>query len=131
MTKRTPFDLPEGESEIVGYHVEYSGMKFGMFLMTDFVESIAIAGLATALYLGGWQLPGVDLASHGAAGGVAMVLVFSAKLMLVLLLLMQIRWTLPRMRFDQMLNLGWKNILPLSLLNFILTIWGVFLWHRA
>jgi NADH-quinone oxidoreductase subunit H len=126
-TKRTPFDLPEGESEIVGYHVEYSGMKFGMFLMTDFVESIVVSGLATALYLGGWQVPGLHLA--GALGGLVMVIAFLAKVMLVLFLLMQIRWTLPRFRFDQLLDLGWKNILPLSLLNFLLTVWGVYLWR--
>lgn len=130
VTKRTPFDVPEGESEIVGYHVEYSGMKFGMFLMTDFMESIVISGLVAALYLGGWQIPGVDLASHGLGGGVAMVVVFSVKVLAVLFLLMQIRWTLPRFRFDQVLNLGWKNMLPLALLNFVLTIWGVYLWHR-
>src|SRR3989338_7382118 len=61
VTKRTPFDVPEGESEIVGYHVEYSGMKFGMFLITDFIESIVIAGLITTLYLGGWGIPGMTL----------------------------------------------------------------------
>lgn len=131
VTKRTPFDVPEGESEIVGYHVEYSGMKFGMFLMTDFVESIAISGLVATLYLGGWQIPGVDLAAHGAGGALAMIVVFSIKVLAVLFLLMQIRWTLPRFRFDQILHLTWKDMLPLALLNFALTVWGVFLWqHR-
>ena len=65
VTKRIPFDLPEGESEIVGYHVEYSGMKFGMFMMTDFFESIVICGVVTALFLGGWAIPGLDLPVHG------------------------------------------------------------------
>lgn len=129
VTKRAPFDVPEGESEIVGYHVEYSGTKFGMFLITDFIESIVIAGLAVALYLGGWHVPGLHL--DGIAGALAMILAFSTKVMLILFLLMQIRWTLPRFRFDQVLELGWKNLLPLSLLNFILTVWGIYLWQRG
>ncbi len=135
ITKRTPFDLPEGESEIVGYHVEYSGMKFGMFLMTDFIESIVVCGLITALFLGGWSIPFVDLAGMAAAGGKysipaggLMVAAFSAKVLALLFLLMQIRWTLPRFRFDQLLDLGWKNVLPLSLLNFLATVWVVYLW---
>ena len=127
VTKRAPFDIPEGESEIVGYFVEYSGMKFLMFLITDFIESIVIAGLITTLFLGGWQVPFVTLT--GWVGGLIMVGAFSAKCMLVLLLMMQIRWTLPRFRFDQVLDLGWKNILPLAMLNFIVTVWGVLLWQ--
>jgi NADH-quinone oxidoreductase subunit H len=129
VTKRTPFDIPEGESEIVGYHVEYSGMKFGMFLISDFIESIVISGLAVALYFGGWHVPGLQL--DGIAGGLVMVLAFTTKVMLILFLLMQVRWTLPRFRFDQVLDLGWKNILPLSLLNFVLTVWGIYLWQRG
>ena len=127
VTKRSPFDLPEGESEIVGYFVEYSGMKFLMFLITDFIESIIIAGLVTTLFLGGWQIPGVTLT--GPVGGLIMITAFMVKTMAVLILLMQIRWTLPRFRFDQVLDLGWKNILPLSLLNFVVTVWGVYLWR--
>jgi NADH-quinone oxidoreductase subunit H len=124
LTKRTPFDLPEGESEIVGYHVEYSGMKFGMFMMTDFVESIVIAGLITTLFLGGWQIPFMTLA--GLSGAFLMVASFCLKLLVVLFVLMQLRWTLPRFRFDQLLDLGWKNILPLCLANFLITVWGVY-----
>lgn len=127
VTKRSPFDLPEGESEIVGYHVEYSGMKFGMFLMTDFFESIVICGVITALFLGGWTIPFLDLPSMGLLGGALMVASFVGKMMLLLFLLMQIRWTLPRFRFDQLLDLGWKNILPLALLNFLVTAWAVYL----
>jgi NADH-quinone oxidoreductase subunit H len=127
VTKRAPFDVPEGESEIVGYFVEYSGMKFLMFLITDFVESVVVAGLIATLFLGGWQVPFVTLT--GWVGGVVMVSVFSAKVLLVLLLMMQLRWTLPRFRFDQVLALGWKNVLPLALLNFTATVWGVLLWQ--
>ncbi|MBI4062249.1 MAG: NADH-quinone oxidoreductase subunit H [Elusimicrobia bacterium] len=129
VTKRAPFDLPEGESEIVGYHIEYSGMKFGMFMMTDFFESIVICGVITALFLGGWAIPGLDLQAMGALGGLLMVASFVGKMMLLLFLLMQLRWTLPRFRFDQLLDLGWKNLLPLSLLNFIATAWVVYLWR--
>lgn len=129
ITKRTPFDLPEGESEIVGYHVEYSGMKFGMFLMTDFFESIVVCGLITTLFLGGWAIPGLDLPSMGLLGGALMLASFTTKVMLLLFLLMQVRWTLPRFRFDQLLDLGWKNLLPLSLVNFLVTVWVVYLWR--
>jgi NADH-quinone oxidoreductase subunit H len=129
ITKRTPFDLPEGESEIVGYHVEYSGMKFGMFLMTDFFESIVVCGLMTTLFLGGWAIPGLNLPTMGLVGGLLMLGSFTTKVMFLLFLLMQIRWTLPRFRFDQLLDLGWKNLLPLSLLNFLATVWGVYLWQ--
>ena len=129
VTKRAPFDLPEGESEIVGYHVEYSGMKFGMFLMTDFFESIVICALIAALFLGGWTIPFLDLPSMGPLGGALMLASFLGKVMLLLFLLMQIRWTLPRLRFDQLLALGWKNLLPLSLVNFIITVWAVYLWR--
>jgi NADH-quinone oxidoreductase subunit H len=129
VTKRTPFDLPEGESEIVGYHVEYSGMKFGMFLITDFIESIVVSGIIAALFLGGWLIPGLDLPSMGLLGGVLMIASFTVKVLALLFLLMQIRWTLPRFRFDQLLDLGWKNLLPLSLVNFLATVWGVYLWR--
>jgi len=126
-TKRIPFDLPEGEPEIVGYHVEYSGMKFGMFMMADFVESVVVAGLCVSLFLGGWQIPGVRLS--GWIGALAMLAAFGAKVCAVLFLMMQIRWTLPRPRFDQVLRLGWIGILPLALANFILTVWAVRLWR--
>jgi len=131
VTKRAPFDLPEGESEIVGYHVEYSGIKFGMFLMTDFFESIVICGVITALFLGGWAIPFLDLRSMGALGGALMLGSFIGKMLLLLFLLMQLRWTLPRFRFDQLLDLGWKNLLPLTLLNFLATAWIVYLKHQG
>jgi len=129
VTKRAPFDLPEGESEIVGFHVEYSGMKFGMFLITDFMESIVVCGVIASLFLGGWTIPGLDLPAMGPLGGALMLASFSFKVLALLFLLMQIRWTLPRFRFDQLLDLCWKNVLPLSLLNFLATVWGVYLWR--
>lgn len=127
-TKRAPFDLPEGEAEIVGYFVEYSGMKFAMFMNTDFLESIVLAGMTTTLFLGGWHLPGLSLLGlPSGAFALASLGVFTVKVLAVLWLLMQIRWTLPRFRFDQLLDLGWKNILPLALVNLLATAWAVHL----
>ncbi|MBI5242928.1 MAG: NADH-quinone oxidoreductase subunit H [Elusimicrobia bacterium] len=130
-TKRAPFDIPEGEAEIVGYFVEYSGMKFAMFMTNDFIETIVLAGLSTALFLGGWHLPGLGrLGLSQPVFALAGVGVFAAKMIAVLWLLMQVRWTLPRLRYDQLLALGWKNLLPLSLANFAATAWIVW-WSRA
>jgi NADH-quinone oxidoreductase subunit H len=118
-SKRIPFDLR--------YHVEYSGMKFGMFMMSDFVENIVVCGLGAALFLGGWQVPFVHLS--GLLGALVMLVSFSVKTCALLFLLMQVRWTLPRLRFDQLLDLGWKSLLPLALANFIITVWGCYLWR--
>ncbi|MFA6092982.1 MAG: complex I subunit 1 family protein [Elusimicrobiota bacterium] len=123
-TKRAPFDLPEGESEIVGYFTEYSGMRFGMFMTNDFVETVLLSGLAVTLFLGGWHLPGLSGLPQPFLG-LAQVAVFSAKVCAMLWLLMQLRWTLPRFRFDQLLSLGWKRLLPLSLLNLLVTAWAL------
>jgi len=131
-TKRTPFDVPEGESEIIGYHLEYSGMKFGMFLMTDFVESILAAAVATTLFLGGWQVPYLQASGFAFPWGaiwelphlvvvLLQVLSFAFKVCLISWLLMQVRWTLPRFRYDQVVRLGWKILLPVSLANVFVT----------
>ena len=131
-TKRTPFDLPEGESEIIGYFVEYSGMKFGMFFLTDFLETIVVASLATTLFFGGWQVPflspdgfhfpwgGEILVSNWvyALMGVAS---FSVKSFIFLFVFMQLRWTLPRFRYDQLMSLGWKGLFPISVANVVVT----------
>ena len=125
-TKRIPFDVPEGESEIVGYFTEYSGMKFVMFMMTDFIETIVLSGLCTALFLGAWHVPGIAAIPQPWLG-LAQVAVFILKTLAMIFLLMQVRWTLPRFRFDQLLRLGWKNLLPLSLANAFVTLWAVYL----
>lgn len=126
-TKRAPFDVPEGESEIVGYFIEYSGMKFVMFMMNDFIETIVLAGLCTALFLGAWHVPGLWVLPQPWLG-LAQVGVFVAKTLAMIFLLMQVRWTFPRFRFDQLLHLGWKNLLPLSLANAFVTLWAVYLF---
>ncbi len=131
-TKRIPFDMPEGESEIIGYFVEYSGMKFGMFLMTDMVETIVLAGLSTSLFLGGWQIPylvadgfrfpwGAVIALSPLVVTVLQVGAFMAKVAVVIFVLMLIRWTLPRFRYDQAMRLGWLGLFPLSIANIVLT----------
>ncbi|PYN46654.1 MAG: NADH-quinone oxidoreductase subunit H [Candidatus Rokuibacteriota bacterium] len=131
-TKRIPFDMPEGESEIIGYFVEYSGMKFGMFLMTDMVETIVLAGLSTSLFLGGWQIPylvadgfrfpwGAGIALSPLVVTVLQVGAFMVKVAVVIFVLMLIRWTLPRCRYDQAMRLGWLGLFPLSIANIVLT----------
>lgn len=120
--KRAPFDLPEGESEIIGYFVEYSAMGFATFFLSEFIEVVVIAAVGATLFLGGWQIPWVDPA--GTAGGwvtVAQVGAFAAKVVFLCWLQMLVRWTVPRFRYDQVMSLGWKVLLPLSLVNILVT----------
>ena len=138
-TKRIPFDMPEGESEIIGYFVEYSGMKFGMFLMTDMVETIVVAGLCTSLFLGGWQVPflsadgfhfpwGAMIALSPLPVTVLQVGSFVTKVAAMIFFLMLIRWTLPRFRYDQAMRLGWLGLFPLSVLNIVMTGAALLAW---
>ena len=141
-TKRAPFDLPEAESEIIGYFVEYSGMKFGMFFLTDFLETIMVACLATTLFFGGWQVPflvadGLEAGASaqaefqfpwGAAIPVSNLIYvllgitsFSIKVVIFCWIFMQLRWTLPRFRYDQLMNLGWKGLFPIAVVNVVIT----------
>jgi NADH-quinone oxidoreductase subunit H len=131
-TKRVPFDLPEGESEIIGYFVEYSGMKFGMFFLADFLETILVACLATTLFFGGWQVPyltpdgfrfpwGTTIAVSQWIYVLLGVASFSIKVVVFCLLFMQIRWTLPRFRYDQLMRLGWLGLFPISVVNVLVT----------
>jgi len=130
-TKRVPFDLPEAESEIVGYFVEYSGMRFGMFFLTDFLETVLIACLTATLFFGGWQVPGLFADGFHFPWGVwnlsplvitlFQVVGFAFKVLFFCWLLMTIRWTLPRFRYDQLMHLGWKILFPLSIINILAT----------
>ncbi len=131
-TKRIPFDMPEGESEIIGYFVEYSGMKFGMFYLTDFLETIMVACLATTLFFGGWQVPylmrdgfhfpwGATLLIPQLTYVLLGVVSFSTKVLAFCWLFMQIRWTLPRFRYDQLMRLGWLGLFPISVVNVLVT----------
>jgi len=143
--KRVPFDMPEAESELVaGYFTEYSAMKMGLFMMAEFIEIAVIAGLVTTLFFGSYHLPGVHAAtdlwywgSHGGAEAainvvwgmevshvavIALrVLTFLGKLCFFCWFLVLIRWTLPKFRYDQVMRLGWKILLPISLVNLVAT----------
>ncbi len=121
-TKRAPFDLPEAESEIIGYFVEYSGMKFGMFFLTDFLETIMVACLATTLFFGGWHVPWLEPEMVPNWAYVLLgVMSFSIKVLIFCFMFMQIRWTLPRFRYDQLMTLGWKGLFPIAVVNIMVT----------
>jgi len=135
-TKRIPFDLPEGESELVaGYHVEYSGGKFLMFFAAEFAEIVTVAGLVTTLFFGGWQVPYLLRDGfHFPWGGTLLlphvlivllqVTAFTVKVVFFCWLQILLRWSVPRFRYDQVMRLGWKMLLPLALLNVVVTaIW--------
>lgn len=118
---RLPFDMAECESELVGgFHTEYTGMKFGMFFLGEYIAMIVMSSLLVTLFLGGWDPVFFDL-PEGAAGTAISVLCFTVKLLAVLFLYIWVRWTLPRFRYDQLMKLGWKAFVPLALLNIVLT----------
>jgi len=121
-TNRAPFDLPEAEAELVaGFHTEYSSMKFGLFFLGEFANVISISCIAVTLFLGGWTGPWLPESLK--------FLWFFAKLGALLFFFIWVRWTFPRLRYDQLMNLGWKVLLPLSLANILLT--AVLVWWRA
>lgn len=110
-TNRAPFDLPEGESELTGgFHTEYSGMGFGLFFLAEYANMVLVCAVATALFLGGYKGPFLDGPWW-----------FMGKVSALLFFMMWVRWTYPRLRFDQMLNLNWKWLLPLGVLNLLAT----------
>jgi NADH-quinone oxidoreductase subunit H len=134
-TKRAPFDMPEAESELVaGYFTEYSSLKFAVFSLGEFIAIVVVAGLVATMFLGGWQVPwlyadGFYFSAQASADvalpyGVVVALrvaAFSFKVLFLCWLQLQIRWTLPRFRYDQVMTLGWKMLLPLSLANLVIT----------
>jgi NADH-quinone oxidoreductase subunit H len=127
-TNRSPFDLPEGESELVaGYHTEYSGFKFALFFLGEYVSMFSISGLGATLFLGGWSAPFSFL------GWVPSWIWFFSKLMLSICVFIWLRGTLPRLRQDQLMNFAWKFVLPFSLLNLMVTALWRFMgegWER-
>ena len=121
-TKRNPFDLPESESELVaGYFTEYSGMKFLLFWLGEFAEIVVASAMVTVLFFGGWQLPYVDI-SEWAFGPLIGPMVLGAKVAFFSVLQIIIRWTVPRFRYDQVMNLCWKIMVPIALGNVVLTV---------
>jgi len=143
-TNRLPFDLPEGESEIVaGYHLEYGSMHFALFMMAEYINMTVAAALTVTLFFGGWQmLPGLPwvqgmLIEKFALTGLSVELLrvlfelgsFVLKTAFFLWLYVWVRWTLPRFRYDQLMDLGWRVLLPLALVNILVT--GVLIYYKV
>jgi NADH-quinone oxidoreductase subunit H len=115
--KRIPFDLPEAEGELVaGFHTEYSGMRFGLFFVGEYLNIIALGGLAATFFLGGWHGPWLPPLAW-----------FTLKVAAFSFLVIWIRGTLPRLRYDQLMHLGWKVLTPLALANILVTGWWLVL----
>jgi NADH-quinone oxidoreductase subunit H len=116
-TNRPPFDLPEADAELVaGYNTEYGGMRFGSYFMAEYMEMIVVSGIASAMFLGGWHLP-FGLHTPALVG----IFVMLAKIMILIIFFIWVRATLPRLRYDQLMSLGWKVLLPLATLNVVVT----------
>lgn len=129
---RAPFDLPEAESELVaGFHTEYSGMRWSLFFMAEYAAMVVVSAVAVTVYLGGWYFPFVYRFTE--ANGyhnlyvIVSLLVFIIKVLVVLYLYFWLRWTLPRFRYDQLMDIGWKWLIPSALINIALSALGIFL----
>jgi NADH-quinone oxidoreductase subunit H len=123
-TNRLPFDLPESETELVGgYHTEYSSMKFALFFLGEYAAMIAVSAMMVVLFLGGWTLPiaGLNQPAGTLAVGLLQVGIFIGKLLLFMGLFIWVRWMLPRFRYDQLMDIGWKRFVPLALANIVVT----------
>jgi NADH-quinone oxidoreductase subunit H len=137
-TKRAPFDSPDGESEIVGYFLEYSGMQFGLFMISEFVEVVVLSGVLAAIFFGGWSLPFGNqwltnleiMRSYPILLGAIFGTIFWVKVILLCYLQLAIRWTFPRFRYDQIQTLGWKILLPIGLVNLFIS-GALILWDPS
>ncbi len=122
---RTPFDLPEAENELIGgYHAEYSSMKLGFYLFSEYINMFISSAVMASLYFGGYDIPFVSEAAWGLSANIMAligVVVLMAKIVFFLFLFMWVRWTIPRFRYDQLMNLGWKSLIPLALANMLIT----------
>jgi NADH-quinone oxidoreductase subunit H len=131
---RTPFDLPECEAELVGgYHTEYSSMKLGLYLFAEYINMFISSAIMSALFFGGYNYPFMDNAEHALGANWAHIIgasVFFVKIISFILFFMWIRWTVPRFRYDQLMKLGWKYLIPLAIFN-ILATGGVMLVKNA
>jgi NADH-quinone oxidoreductase subunit H len=130
---RTPFDLPEAENELnFGYHQEYSSMKLGFYLFAEYINMFISGVVMSTLFFGGYDIPFVNEASWGLPGWLLSLIGFSVLMIKAtgfIFLFMWIRWTIPRFRYDQLMKLGWRTLIPLALLNMIVTA-AVVLWLR-
>lgn len=122
-TNRLPFDLPESEQELVGgYHTEYGSMKFGLFFLAEYANMITASCLMVTLFFGGWQVPWIDVqALNPWLGGLTHITSFAIKVLVLMFFFIWIRWTLPRFRYDHLMDLGWKVFIPLGLANILVT----------
>jgi NADH-quinone oxidoreductase subunit H len=131
-TNRAPFDLPEAEQELAGgYNIEYSSIKFALFFMGEYANMILASAMMVTLFFGGWHLPlfGLDQPATTLWAGLAHIAVFLAKLGAFMVMFVWVRWMVPRFRYDQLMNLGWKRFIPLALANIVVT--AAILWWRA
>ncbi len=120
-TNRAPFDLPECENELIGgYHTEYSSMKLGLYLFAEYIAMFISSAVISILFFGGYNFPGMD-AFSGNTLALLSVLAFFTKTFLMIFVFMWIRWTIPRFRFDQLMHLGWKVLIPIALINMLVT----------
>jgi NADH-quinone oxidoreductase subunit H len=128
---RAPFDLPECETELVGgYHTEYSSMKLGLYLFAEYINMFVSSALISCLFFGGYNLPFQD--KLGIEGNLLSFLQFGflfSKILFFIFFFMWIRWTIPRFRYDQLMHLGWKILLPLALANIVIT--GLVMWANG
>lgn len=131
-TNRAPFDLPECENELIGgYHTEYSSMKLGLFLFSEYVAMFVSSALMAILFFGGYNFPGMDyLKDSPNLLSIISVMVFFAKIFGFIFVFMWIRWTIPRFRFDQLMHLGWKVLIPIALVNMLVTGFVVALYEH-
>lgn len=121
-TNRAPFDLPECETELVGgYHTEYSSMKLGFFLFAEYINMFISSAILATLYFGGYHFPFVSQMEPGMLKVILSVIVLFGKIFFFIFFFMWVRWTLPRFRYDQLMNLGWKVLIPLAVINILLT----------
>ncbi|RYY32239.1 MAG: NADH-quinone oxidoreductase subunit NuoH [Sphingobacteriaceae bacterium] len=121
-TNRTPFDLPECETELVGgYHTEYSSMKLGFYLFAEYINMFISSAVMATLYFGGYNFPFMDMIDSANVVTILGVVFLFAKIFFFIFFFMWIRWTIPRFRYDQLMNLGWKGLIPLAIANIVIT----------
>ncbi|MEP7319959.1 MAG: complex I subunit 1 family protein, partial [Panacibacter sp.] len=126
---RAPFDLPEAESELnMGFHQEYSSMKLGFYLFSEYINMFISSAIIATLFFGGYDMPFVNEANFSPnIAALIGIVALMGKIFFFIFVFMWIRWTLPRFRYDQLMNLGWKGLIPLALANMVIT-GGVILW---
>ncbi|HAV64524.1 MAG TPA: NADH-quinone oxidoreductase subunit NuoH [Verrucomicrobiales bacterium] len=131
-TNRLPFDMPECETELVGgYHTEYSSMKFALFFLGEYAAMIAVSSLMVVLFFGGWTLPffGLNQPAESLGMGLLHIAIFLGKMLFFMVVFIWVRWMIPRFRYDQLMDMGWKRFVPLALANIVLT--AVWMWWMA